>query len=352
MRWGDFFDALQVEAESLEILLCSSEIWNDRTKMQELTAKKKQLEQKINSYQVLNRLYDDAYTLATLALEGCDCDDELLNEVVDLKSKFCSKFEEVTIATTLTGEYDKNNAIITLHAGAGGTESCDWAAMLLRMYTRWASTHDFKFNIMDYQAGEEVGVKSVTAEVIGDNAFGYLKSEKGVHRLIRISPFDSNKRRHTSFASCEIIPEIENDTEIKILPEELRVDTYRSSGAGGQHVNTTDSAIRITHLPTGIVVQCQNERSQMQNREFAMRMLQSKLITLKLNEQEEKLRGIRGEQKEIAWGNQIRTYVFHPYNLVKDHRTNTETGNVQAVMNGEIDLFINAFLTSQNNNVI
>ena len=249
------------------------------------------------------------------------------------------------ISTLLDGEYDRNNAIFTLHAGAGGTEACDWVSMLFRMYTRWAEDKGFKVDTLDYLPGDEAGIKSVTIQISGENAYGYLKSEKGIHRLVRISPFDASGRRHTSFASCDVLPEIDDDDlDIGINPEDIRIDTYRASGAGGQHVNTTDSAVRITHIPTNIVVQCQNERSQHKNRESAMKMLRAKLYEKKMEEQMEKLQDIRGEVKEIGWGNQIRSYVFHPYNMVKDHRTNEETGNVSAVMDGDIDKFINAYL--------
>ena len=244
----------------------------------------------------------------------------------------------------LDGEYDKNNAIVTLHSGAGGTEACDWTNMLFRMYTKWADKNGFQVEILDMLDGEEAGLKSVTIQVNGENAYGYLKSEKGIHRLVRVSPFDSSGRRHTSFASCDVMPEIENDTEIEINPEDIRVDTYRASGAGGQHVNKTSSAIRITHNPTGIVVQCQDERSQFSNKDRAMKMLKSKLLSLKIEEQMKKLAEIRGDVKEIGWGSQIRSYVFMPYTLVKDHRTSEETGNVQSVMDGNIDNFIGAYL--------
>jgi len=285
--------------------------------------------------------------LIKLGLE--ECDDSLYNEINLLKKDFCFEFEKFYIASLLCEQYDINNAILSLHAGAGGTESCDWVNMLLRMYSKWSEKHGMKFIILDILEGDEAGIKSVSFEIQGENAYGYLKSEKGVHRLIRISPFDSSSRRHTSFASCDVMPEINQEiNKTKIPDEELRIDTYRSSGAGGQHVNKTDSAIRITHLPTGIVVQCQNERSQRQNRELAMKILQSKLFVLKLEAQKEKLDQIRGEQKEIAWGSQIRTYVFHPYSLVKDHRTNTQNGNVLSVMDGDIDIFINNFLIKLN----
>jgi len=247
----------------------------------------------------------------------------------------------------LNGSYDKNNAIVEIHPGAGGTESQDWASMLLRMYTRWAEDKGYVVETLDYQPGEEAGIKSVTLLIKGHNAYGYLKAEKGVHRLVRISPFDAAGRRHTSFVSVDVIPEMDDDVEIEIRPEDLRIDTYRSSGAGGQHVNKTESAVRITHLPTGIVVTCQSERSQIQNRERAMKILKARLLELKRQEQEKQLAELRGEQKEIAWGNQIRSYVFHPYSLVKDHRTGVEVGNVQAVMDGEIDVFIDAYLRQQ-----
>jgi len=249
----------------------------------------------------------------------------------------------------LSEEYDKSNAILELHPGAGGTESQDWGSMLLRMYTRWAEKKGFKVETLDYLPGDEAGIKSVTLSIKGHNAYGYLKAEKGVHRLVRISPFDSSGRRHTSFVSCEVMPELNDDIEIDIRSEDLKIDTYRASGAGGQHINTTDSAVRITHLPTGAVVTCQTERSQIKNRERAMTMLKAKLYQLQIEEKEKQLAEIRGEQKEIGWGSQIRSYVFHPYSMVKDHRTNTESGNVQGVMDGEIDPFIDAYLRSKIN---
>ena len=253
-------------------------------------------------------------------------------------------FESHRTAALLIGEYDGHNAICTLHSGAGGTESCDWVNMLLRMFLRWAEKSGYSAEILDLLDGEEAGVKSVTFQINGENAYGYMKSEKGVHRLVRISPFDASGRRHTSFASCDVMPEIDNDDDFEINEEELRIDTYRSSGAGGQHVNKTESAIRITHLPTGVVVQCQNERSQHKNRDRAMKVLKSKLAELQQEENAAKLQGIRGQVKDIAWGSQIRSYVFHPYSMVKDHRTNEETGNVSAVMDGALDPFINSYL--------
>ena len=341
MKWGDRFeiDNLKIKLKEIEDKCYENNNWFDK----DLIKEKKKLENKIYEFASLAKKINNIFDLIDLSQQENDL--SLVDEIVDLKNKFVSEFDKFKLNNLLNEEYDFNNAIVSLHAGAGGTESCDWVEMLLRMYNKFCDKHGFKFKIMDLLPGEEAGIKSVVFEVLGDNAYGYLKSEKGVHRLIRISPFDSSKRRHTSFASCDVMPEINNDDdEIKILDEEIRVDTYRSSGAGGQHVNTTDSAIRITHLPTGIVVQCQNERSQRQNREFALNMLKSKLLLLKLEEEKAKINNIRGEQKEIAWGSQIRTYVFHPYNMVKDHRTNVETGNIKSVMEGEIDLFINAFL--------
>jgi peptide chain release factor 2 len=261
----------------------------------------------------------------------------------DLKNEM-DMFE---LTLMLNGPYDRNNAILELHPGAGGTESQDWAQMLLRMYTRWAERNGFKVEVLDYLPGEEAGIKSVTLLIKGTNAYGYLKAEKGVHRLVRISPFDASGRRHTSFVSANVMPELDNDVEVEIRPDEIKIDTYRSSGAGGQHVNTTDSAVRITHLPTGIVVTCQSERSQIQNRERAMKILKARLYEHRLQEQQKELNELKGEQTEIGWGNQIRSYVFHPYSLVKDHRTQTEVGNVQAVMDGEIDIFIEAWLRMQ-----
>jgi len=271
-------------------------------------------------------------------------DEDLKKEILNNTKIVSDKIEKLELQTFLSGKYDKNNAIVTIHPGAGGTESQDWAEMLYRMYTRWASKSNYQVNEVDFLEGDEAGIKSVTFEVIGENAYGYLKGEMGVHRLVRISPFDSNSRRHTSFASVEVLPEITDDIELDINPDDLRVDTYRASGAGGQHVNKTSSAVRITHIPTNIVAQCQSERSQIQNRETAMKMLKSKLLDLKEKEQKEKIEDLKGIQREIAWGSQIRSYVFCPYTLVKDHRTNYEVGNVQAVMDGDLDGFIESYL--------
>ena len=271
-------------------------------------------------------------------------DEELKREILSNTKMISAELEKLELQTFLSGKYDKNNAILTIHPGAGGTESQDWAEMLYRMYTRWAEKSQYIVNEIDFLEGDEAGIKSVTFEVIGENAYGYLKGEMGVHRLVRISPFDSNSRRHTSFASIEILPEITDDIELDINPDDLRVDTYRASGAGGQHVNKTSSAVRITHIPTNIVAQCQSERSQIQNRETAMKMLKSKLLDLKEKEQKEKIEDLKGIQREIAWGSQIRSYVFCPYTMVKDHRTNYEVGNVQAVMDGDLDGFIESYL--------
>jgi peptide chain release factor 2 len=288
--------------------------------------------------------WEDLKVLNELGIE--ERDPIMIPEVGEALDKLKKTYEEMRIETLLNGKYDRNNAMITLHAGAGGTEACDWVGMLFRMYTRWAESKDYTVKTLDFLPGDEAGVKSVTIHIIGENAYGYLKSEKGVHRLVRISPFDSSGRRHTSFASIDVMPELDESIKVEINPDDLRVDTYRSSGAGGQHVNKTDSAVRITHIPTGVVVACQNERSQHQNRETAMKLLRSKLLELKEREQKEKIEDLKGVQLDIAWGSQIRSYVFCPYTMVKDHRTNYEEGNVNAVMDGDIDGFINAYLSS------
>ena len=292
-----------------------------------------------------DRLYDTWQDLLTLCDLGNEEEDSsVLGEVISGMKELSNQLETMKLDTLLSGPYDKNNAILTLHAGAGGTEAQDWVSMLLRMYQRWAERKNFKVEELDFLAGEEAGVKSVTILIKGLNAYGYLKAEKGVHRLVRISPFDASGRRHTSFASLDVMPELDDDVEIDINQDELRIDTYRSSGAGGQHINKTDSAIRITHIPTGIVVSCQNERSQHKNKETAMKMLKAKLIELAELEQKKKMNEIQGDLMEIGWGSQIRSYVFHPYNMVKDHRTNFEVGNINAVMDGDLDGFINAYL--------
>ena len=292
--------------------------------------------------------FSDMNLLIEMAYEENDA--SLLTEIEVELASFESRFEAIRIQTLLSGEYDKDNAIVTLHAGAGGTESCDWANMLYRMYTRWAERKGFSVQVLDFLDGDVAGLKAITFQVNGENAYGYLKSEKGVHRLVRISPFNAAGKRQTSFASCDVVPDIEDEIDIEINDDDLKIDTYRASGAGGQHVNKTSSAIRITHLPTGIVVQCQNERSQHNNKEKAMQMLKAKLYLLKEQEQAEKVSDIRGEIKEIGFGNQIRSYVMQPYTLVKDHRTNVEIGNVTSVLDGNIDLFMNAYLKAQNIN--
>jgi peptide chain release factor 2 len=319
--------------------------WNDQQAAQAIINEANALKDIVGKFNNLNETYENLELTYELVKE--ENDEELQAELVEEMKELTTNMNEFELQLLLSEPYDKNNAILELHPGAGGTESQDWGSMLLRMYTRWAEKKGFKVETLDYLAGDEAGIKSVTLLIKGHNAYGYLKAEKGVHRLVRISPFDASGRRHTSFVSCEVMPEFNNEIEIEVRPEDLKVDTYRSSGAGGQHINTTDSAVRITHIPTGIVVTCQTERSQIKNRERAMNMLKAKLYQKKIEEQQSELEELRGEQKEIGWGSQIRSYVFHPYSLVKDHRTNTEVGNVQAVMDGDIDVFINAYLRSR-----
>ena len=316
--------------------------WDDMEKSQKVLQQTKQLKDKVESYEKLKSSWEDALVLVDLANE--ENDEGMLPEVRKTVEEIVAEVEKMTLETLLSGPYDKNNAIITLHAGAGGTEAQDWCEMLLRMYQMYAQKNGYTVSTLDMLPGDDAGVKSATIMISGINAYGYLKSEKGVHRLVRISPFDAAGRRHTSFASIEVMPEIDDDVEINIRTEDLKVDTYRASGAGGQHINKTDSAIRITHIPTGIVVSCQTQRSQHQNREYAMRMLKAKLAEVAEQQQKEKIEDIKGVQKEIAWGSQIRSYVFHPYNLVKDHRTGFEMGNIGAVMDGDLNGFINAYL--------
>ena len=319
--------------------------WDDQDAAQTVISESNVLKDVVGNYMGMNDTQEDLEM--TLELLREEFDEEMQDELgTDLKA-FKKRLEAFELQMLLSGEFDRHNAVLELHSGAGGTESQDWASMLLRMYTRWAEAQGFKVETLDYQAGDEAGVKSVTLGIKGHNAYGYLKAEKGVHRLVRISPFDSSGRRHTSFSSIEVMPEFDGDIDIEIRTEDLKIDTYRSSGAGGQHVNVTDSAVRITHLPTGAVVTCQTERSQIKNRERAMNLLRSRLYQIKVEEEEARLLEIRGDQKEIGWGSQIRSYVFHPYSMVKDHRTDAETGNVGAVMDGEIDMFINAYLRSQ-----
>lgn len=318
------------------------DFWDNPEKSQESMKNLKSMKDDIAVYHGLQEQYEEIETLIEMAEEENDA--SLIPEIQENLEEFVATFEGIRIKTLLSGEFDRNNAIVALHAGAGGTESCDWAGMLYRMYTRWADKKGYEVEVIDYLDGDEAGIKSVTFEVRGENAFGYLKSEKGVHRLVRISPFNAAGKRQTSFVQCDVMPDIEEDLDVEIRDEDLRIDTYRSSGAGGQHINKTSSAIRITHIPTGIVVQCQNERSQFQNKDKAMQMLRAKLYLLKQQENQEKISGIRGEKKEMGWGNQIRSYVMQPYTMVKDHRTNAETGNVDSVMDGGLDPFINAYL--------
>ncbi len=330
------------EVEALEAQSAEPGFWDDMEQSQKILQKTKQLKDKIERYNTLKGEWEDSLVLIDLANE--ENDEGMLSEITKAVEKVNADLEKMTLETLLSGPYDKNNAIMTFHAGAGGTEAQDWCSMLLRMYQMYAQKNGYEVQTLDLLPGDDAGVKSATIMISGLNAYGYLKAEKGVHRLVRISPFDAAGRRHTSFASIEVMPEIDDDVEINIRQEDLRVDTYRASGAGGQHINKTDSAIRITHIPTGIVVSCQTQRSQHQNREYAMRMLKSKLAEVAEQQQKEKIEDIKGVQKEIAWGSQIRSYVFHPYNLVKDHRTGFEMGNINAVMDGDLNGFINAYL--------
>ena len=309
---------------------------------QKVLQKLKHYKNNIQRFDELQSQYDDVLAMVDLVIE--EDDESLYSETREMVKAFYAYYDELRITTLLSGEYDKSNAVVTLHPGAGGTEACDWVSMLYRMYTKWAEQHGYSVELLDYLAGDEAGIKSVTFQINGENAFGYFKSEKGVHRLVRISPFDSSGRRHTSFASCDVMPEFDDKINIDIRDVDLKVDTYHSSGAGGQHVNKTESAIRITHIPTGVVVQCQNERSQHKNRDRAMKMLKAKLFEIMQNEHMDKLSDIRGEVKDIGWSSQIRSYVFHPYSMVKDHRTGAEMGNIQSFMDGNIDSFINAYL--------
>ncbi|MBE6912718.1 MAG: peptide chain release factor 2 [Ruminococcaceae bacterium] len=336
-------ETISEELSGLEKQTEAEDFWGDLENSQVVLKRISRIKEKVARFEKFKTDLDDIKTLFELAVEADD--EETAAEIGELLTALEEGLSEARIETLLSGDYDGNNAIMSFQAGAGGTEAQDWAEMLYRMYTHWAEKRGFSYKILDFLDGDEAGLKSASILIEGENAYGYLKSEMGVHRLVRISPFDSSGRRHTSFAAIEIMPEITEDVEIEIRPEDLKVDTYRSGGAGGQHVNKTESAIRITHIPTGIVVACQNERSQHQNREIAMRMLKSKLIEIKERENLEKIEDIKGEQKLIEWGSQIRSYVFMPYTLVKDHRTGFENGNIGAVMDGDIDGFINAYLT-------
>ncbi len=317
--------------------------WDDVQKAQEVTQEAKRVKDKIDKFKNLNERIDDVEVLKELMEEN---DEETAKEIISEVKALSKEIDTLKIETILSGEYDRNDAILTLHTGVGGSDANDWTEMLLRMYTRWCEKKGYSLETIDYLPGDEAGVKSVTLKVKGEFAYGYLKAEKGIHRLVRISPFNANGKRQTSFASVEVLPELTSDQDIEINPVDLRIDTYRAGGAGGQHVNKTESAVRITHIPTGIVVQCQNERSQFSNRDTAMRMLKSKLIELKERAHKEKIEDLTGELKDMGWGSQIRSYVFHPYSMVKDHRTNVETSNVNGVMDGDIDNFIIAYLNS------
>ncbi len=333
---------LETELKDLEAQTLKEDFWQDTKQSNKVLAKIKSVKNKVNEYKTIESEIQNLKELTELV--NLEPDEEMAKEIIKNTKKTEADVEKFEVATLLSGKYDSNNAIVTIHPGAGGTESQDWAEMLYRMYTRWADKNGYTVTELDYLEGEEAGIKSVTFEIIGENAYGYMKGEMGVHRLVRISPFDSGGRRHTSFASVEVLPEITDDIEIEINPDDLRIDTYRASGAGGQHINKTSSAVRITHIPTNIVVSCQSERSQIQNRETAMKMLKSKLFDLKEKEHKEKIEDLKGEQRDIAWGSQIRSYVFCPYTMVKDHRTNYEVGNVEAVMDGKIDDFMESYL--------
>ena len=346
MNWEAVFDLPEVKKNiaDIEEQMQAPEVYSNREKSQELGRKLKICRTLLADYNRIKSKLDDSITLIELAEEAEDQDMESEIQTDLEETREC--FDQFVLHQTLSGENDLNNCFLTIHPGAGGTESCDWAQMLLRMYIRWVEKNGYDYDTIEVQPGDEAGIKSATLHVKGEYAFGYLKAEKGVHRLVRISPFDSNKRRHTSFSAIFVMPEIDDDIDVEIDEKDLKIDTYRSSGAGGQHVNVTDSAVRITHHPTGIVVSCQNERSQHKNRATAMKILRARIYEYYLKEKEKELENLAGDKKNIAWGNQIRSYVFHPYNMVKDHRTDKETGNIQAVMDGEIDDFIQAYLTN------
>ena len=343
-------DGLRRQAEELDAQASAPGFWDDMEFAQKMTQKAAGVKGKIEAYERLQSDYQDTLTLIELADEAEDL--SLLEECQEGVERVEKAIETQRLATLLSGEYDGKNAILNFQAGTGGTEAQDWAQMLYRLYTRWAERHGYQYNILDYQDGDEAGIKSASIEILGENAYGYLKSENGVHRLVRISPFDASGRRQTSFAALEVIPMLDNDTSVEIRPEDIKMDVFRSSGAGGQHINKTSSAVRLTHIPTGIVVACQNERSQFQNRDKCMEMLKSKLVKIKEQEHLDKLSDIKGAQAQIAWGSQIRSYVFMPYTLAKDTRTGFESGNIQAVMDGEIDGFINAYLQALANGTL
>ena len=336
-------DRKQKRISELEKKMQADDFWSEPEAAQKVMKELKDLKDSVTSFRSMELMMDDLDTMIELGNE--ENDSSIIPEIEEMMAEFLSTYDEMKIQTLFSGEYDNNNAIVTLHAGAGGTESCDWAGMLYRMYGKWADSHGFSTEVLDFLDGDEAGIKSITFQVNGEHAFGYLKSERGVHRLVRISPFNAAGKRQTSFASCDVMPDIEEDVSVEIADEDIRIDTYRSSGAGGQHVNKTDSAIRITHLPTGLVVQCQNERSQHKNKDKAMQILKARLYLLKQEENREKLSDIRGEVTDNAWGNQIRSYVLQPYTMVKDHRTGEEIGNAQSVLDGNLDPFMNAYLS-------
>lgn len=342
------YQKLLEQKKQLDKQAAQPDFWNDVENTKKVLKEQKTVNEKVGSYENLVRMYEDAQTMLELAAEEeFDSEEEQESFLQDIRTslkEIAQRIEEEKLSALLSGEFDQNNAILSFHAGAGGTEAQDWVQMLYRMYARWSERHHFKVKVLDYLAGEEAGIKSASILITGTNAYGFLKSEHGVHRLVRISPFDASGRRQTSFASLEVMPEIDDDYDIEINPADLKIDTYRSGGAGGQHVNKTESAIRITHIPTGVIVACQNERSQHENREVAMKMLKSKLVKIKEREHLKRIEDIKGEQQQIGWGSQIRSYVFMPYTLVKDHRTNCESGNINAVMDGDLDPFINAYL--------
>lgn len=342
IRQASNVSALEAELAGIEKKVSEQDFWNDAAASKDVLSRQSAIKNKLALIATLKTGVEDVETLIEIAIETDD--ESMIAEIDEAFNSLQKQVREQRLAALLTGEYDKNNAILTFHAGAGGTEAQDWVEMLFRMYKMYAADHKFKVKVLDCLDGDEAGIKSASILIEGHNAYGYLKSENGVHRLVRISPFDASGRRHTSFASLEVMPEISDDMKIEIRDEDLRVDTFRSGGAGGQHVNKTDSAIRITHIPTGIVVACQNERSQFQNRDVAMKMLKSKLLQIKEQEHLDKIEDIKGDQKDIAWGSQIRSYVFMPYTLVKDHRSGYEQGNISAVMDGDLDGFINAYL--------
>lgn len=333
---------LELKSEELNEKVNDPNFWNNQENAQIVLKKQNEIKVRLNKHNELLKRLDDADVLAEILAD--ESDEDMAAELIESVDQLSRECEAYDLEIMLSGEYDHSNAVLSIHPGAGGTESQDWAEMLLRMYIRWAEKKKFKVKTLEYQQGDEAGIKSVTLAIEGPNAYGFLKSEKGVHRMVRISPFDSSGRRHTSFASIDVTPEIDDTIVVDINPEDLKIDTYRATGAGGQHINTTDSAVRITHIPTGVVVQCQNERSQHKNKDTAMKLLMGKLIELKEREHKERIEDLKGEYGQIAWGSQIRSYVFHPYNMVKDHRTSAEVGNIQSVMDGDIDIFINEYL--------